>query len=667
MNRTTRVPHLSLLTFLGLSLSVLFAAWKFRDNDTRAGQQEADLVTEQVARRLEESLRSQLIGVEVILAAIREGKIENRESFEAYSRTVLDNFDGLLAINWVDAYGVVRWVTPTEENAAALDLDLRENEIAGPILEEARRTRQPRMTPPLELYQGGLGVATYFPLVSDDGWVEGFVNGVFRLQPVLETVFSGGALDEYVLWVRDGIVDIRGAERSFLSGSKKEILAAQVVTILDRKWKLSCSPNLQAWSLARTSFHLTFLALGLGLAAALAIGLHFHSARQRSRQRDLEVRSELEGRLLQAQKMEAVGRLAGGVAHDFNNLLTAILGNADLVEDLSVLDDDARAALNQIRIAGDRATRLTSQLLTISRRQVVPSPAIDLNCEIRTLDGVLRRLVRENIQFVTSIAEERSVIDLDAGQLSQIVINLVVNAVEAMPEGGRLLLTTEPMGRGPEGRPGRWAVLSVEDTGAGMDENTRLRALEPFFTTKGLARGTGLGLATVDGITTSAGGQVRIETQPTAGTKVSVWFPISGKLLEEPSAPVGTSLEGGVALVVEDEPSVLKIAARALTEAGYEVVTATDGQEALERVDAGLRFDLLLTDAVMPRLGGRGLLEQLRLRELDFVAVITSGYPEEFDAGDIERLDAAFLSKPFSAQTLTRAVCKASETSTRVG
>ena len=655
------VPHLPLLTFLGLSLGVLFAAWKFQDNDTRAGQQEAELVADQTARRLEEFMESRLKAVDVVRNAMLDGEIEGRSSFEAFAAGMLENFSGLQAINYVDRDGVIRWVTPKESNESAHGRDLFTNEFAGPVLAEAKETHETRLTPPLELYQGGLGVAAYLPMISEAGEVTGYINAVFRLEPVVATVLSSEIQEEYALWIRDGERDIHGNERAFLSGSKSEILATEVVHVLDRAWKLSFSPDIQAWGLARTSFHLTFLGLGLLLAAALAMGLHFYSERQLSRQRALEVRSELEGRLLQSQKMEAVGRLAGGVAHDFNNLLTAILGNADLLEAMNELDDDSRAALEQIRIAGDRATKLTTQLLTISRRQVIPSPAIDLNQELRTLDGVLRRLVRENIEFVEELADVPFIVELDPGRLSQIVINLVVNAVDAMPEGGRLVMRTEIREHTHEGRRGRWVTLTVEDTGAGMDEGTRMRALEPFFTTKDMAKGTGLGLATVDGIATSAGGLIHIETQRDVGTRVMVMFPASQKLPAEPPAPLPACWNGGVALVVEDEVSVLEISARILGEAGYEVQTATDGREALARVDAGLEFDLLVTDAVMPHLGGRSLLEGLRQRGLNCAAIITSGYPDQLSAQDLERLHASFLEKPFSAQTLRRAVQEANE------
>lgn len=657
-----RPAQLGLLAFLALGSGVVYASWYVQRKERDAHRSEANLVTEQAALRLEEYVETRLEPIQLLEFALASAPDRDQVTFESSARNLTRAVRGLTEIHWVDRDGVIRWSLPAELDGNSRGLSALKNPVAARALNAALDARAPGMTSPLPLFEGGQGVSVYVPIMPPGEGIVGYVNAVFLLDPLIQSVFGDNTLGDFEIWIRDGEQTIfrDGLDLTLLQDLSE--VSRHEIEIVDRTWVLDFRPRNSAFGGAFGTFEPTLLTFGLVLAALLSVGLTLMLRSQSVRQRELELRSELEARLLQAQKMEAIGRLAGGVAHDFNNLLTAIIGNADLIDSLGNIDERTRASLGQIRIAGERATQLTSQLLTISRRQVVQPRPIDLNQELKTLEGVLKRLIRENIRFVESRSPSTCVVELDPGQLSQVIMNLVVNAVDAMPEGGTLTISTARVESDLDGEAGDWVVLSIEDTGVGMNESTQRRALEPFFTTKEKGKGTGLGLATVDGIANGAGGAVKIEPNKPSGTRVEVWLPASTKR-PEPAEPVTeTQLDGGgVALIVEDDPSVLRIGAGILAEQGYGIVEAHDGEQALALIDAGLEFDLLFTDAVMPNLGGRELLETLRHRGHEGLAVITSGYPDELDSNDLDRLDAAFLVKPYTAASLRDAVNVAAE------
>jgi len=380
---------------------------------------------------------------------------------------------------------------------------------------------------------------------------------------------------------------------------------------------------------------------------------------------DITERTRLERQLGQAQKMEAVGRLAGGIAHDFNNLLTAIRSYSEfLLEDIPETDP-RHADVLEIKKASDRATSLTRQLLLFSRQQPVQPAAVSLNDTVTEIERMLRRLIGEDIEFHTSLDPSAGTVMVDAGQLEQAIVNLVVNARDAMPAGGRLIIETKrrrlAMQRdGVMGPlvPGEYAMLTVRDTGIGIDAATRARIFDPFFTTKEMGRGSGLGLATVYGIMQRFGGNIEVVSAPNAGASFSLAFPVRPS--EPPPRLATPAFESSIGrervLLVEDEDTVRRLARRALESKGYAVVDAASAQEALaimER-DEG-RFDLLLTDVIMPGMSGRELAERLRARWSRLRVLFTSGYtanelPENLD------LDAGFIPKPFTPESLTRGV-----------
>ena len=365
-----------------------------------------------------------------------------------------------------------------------------------------------------------------------------------------------------------------------------------------------------------------------------------------------------EEQLRQAQKMEAVGRLAGGVAHDFNNLLTAINGNAGLLLASMVPEDPLRVHAEDILHAGERAAALTRQLLTFSRKEVVAPRPVHLGHIIGDLQRMLRRLIGEDIDLVTQDAEELWTIRADPGQLEQVILNLTLNARDAMPQGGQLTVATRNVAAAADDALGDCVELLVRDTGKGMDEATRAHLFEPFFTTKEAGRGTGLGLSTVYGIVAQSHGSIAVDSELGRGTEVRVRFPRveAGATPSPQAAPseIRRALGHETVLLVEDDDSVRRFAQIVLESLGYQVRTAPSGDAALALAQQWPgQIDLLVTDVVMSGLTGRQLAEQLLVLRPGTKVLYMSGYTEDaILRRGVEGQSAAFLAKPFTAASL---------------
>ncbi len=384
--------------------------------------------------------------------------------------------------------------------------------------------------------------------------------------------------------------------------------------------------------------------------------------------RDITERKRLEAQLLQSQKMETVGRLAGGVAHDFNNLLTAITGYADLaLEDLPPASP-MRGDIEELRKAADRATSLTRQLLAFARKQRIEPRVVNLNQLISDMGGFIRRLIGEHIELSTLPAPDLGSVRIDTNQIEQVVVNLVINSRDAMPQGGRLVIETANVVLGAQFAgeyidvtAGRYILLTISDTGVGMDAAVQEHLFEPFFTTKGPGKGTGLGLATCYGIIKQHGGYILPYSELGRGTLMKVYLPrVDAPLDPLPTAEVHTNARGDeTILLVEDEPAVRDLAARVLRGQGYTVLEAGDGREALRFVaqQTDARIDLLVTDVVMPHMGGGALAERLIAMRPSIKVLFTSGYTEDamLHAGQLV-IGTHFLHKPFSPAALAQKV-----------
>ena len=380
---------------------------------------------------------------------------------------------------------------------------------------------------------------------------------------------------------------------------------------------------------------------------------------------DITERLNLEAQLIQAQKMECVGQLAGGIAHDFNNLLTVINGHSQLLIDRAHPDEKVRRGLELIYRTGERAAGLTRQLLDFSRRQVLEPKTLDLNVVARDMDKLLRRLIREDIILKTALHPSLWHMTADPGKIEQVIMNLVVNARDAMANIGTLTIETDNVELSAaycrthaEAQPGEFVRLSISDTGTGMSPETRKRIFEPFFTTKGPGKGTGLGLATVYGIVKQSGGMIEVYSAPGKGTTFKVYFPREkdAALSSATSADARTEVRGHeTVLLVEDEDGVRDLIQELLQENGYTVISARNGREALHSfLTASRPIDLLITDVVMPEMGGPELSRKLREIRPSLRVLFTSGYADNavVNNGSIDP-DAHFLQKPFSPSTLT--------------
>lgn len=384
-------------------------------------------------------------------------------------------------------------------------------------------------------------------------------------------------------------------------------------------------------------------------------------------QTDVTDRKRLEEQLRQSQKMEAVGRLAGGVAHDFNNLLTIISGYSQIMLAMPDLPDNIREPVDAINQAGDRAAALTRQLLGFSRQTILQPKVLDLNAVILETGKMLRRVIGEDVLFTTTLAPHLSAVKVDPGQVDQVLMNLAVNARDAMPRGGKLTIETSNVQVEDDyavtrldWKPGKYVMLAVSDTGCGMTPEIKSRIFEPFFTTKEVGKGTGLGLPMVYGIVQQSGGFINVYSEPNFGTTFKIYFPAVAECITSSSDSPATSEFRGTEtiLLVEDDEGVRGLALRSLRMHGYKVLTAIDGKVALQVVDSHKGpLDLVLSDVVMPNLGGPEMAKLLRSRYPDLKLLFMSGYTDDavIRHGLLDA-EVSFIQKPYTPTALARKI-----------
>jgi signal transduction histidine kinase/CheY-like chemotaxis protein len=386
---------------------------------------------------------------------------------------------------------------------------------------------------------------------------------------------------------------------------------------------------------------------------------------------EMHRREELEQQLIQSQKMEAVGRLAGGVAHDFNNLLTVILGYNEMLREHLKADQVASDYVAEVMQASDRASALTNQLLAFSRRQVSVPKIVDLNDLVRKIEKMLRRIIGEDIRLDMRLAPSLPAVEVDPGHIDQVIMNLAVNSRDAMPDGGRLVIETAHVDLTGEyaashvtPAPGSYALLTVSDTGTGMDAETRARIFEPFFTTKELGKGTGLGLSIVYGIVKQNGGEILVYSEPSQGTVFKIYIPAvtreSAQSLPAEDKDVAEPSTGAIVLV-EDEDQVRNLTRAILTRQGYRVfdfASAVDALAFLRGQSEGI--DLLISDIVMPNMGGLELAREAQAMRPGIRVLMMSGYTETAVSGQgLITPGTVFIHKPFTAASLRAKVVEA--------
>ena len=576
---------------------------------------------------------------------------------------VMSGFPAYQSLEWVDPTFQVRWSSrrpsPETSSGAAVLYDSARTAALKSVAATGRMT----VTAPLNLPDGDRGFLVCVP-VRPELKPAGFLVGVFRYQDLFDSILQDVAQDYWVS-VYDG-----GDEVYVRNGAtppeKKTPAQAENAQFGQRTLQARIWPKSEKLGYESILPQITFVG-GMIMALWLALTIYMaETAKLRNKKLEAEIigREQAEEALRHAQKMEAVGRLAGGVAHDFNNLLMVIQGQATLSLRSFFPGDLLRRNLESILRAAERASTLTRQLLALSRKQVLQPKVLNFNNLVAQVAEFLPPLIGEDIRLMMKLDPELGRVSADPSQVEQVLMNLVVNARDAMPDGGELTIQTANVDldetaaqRYPGFRPGPHVTLAVKDTGHGMDSETLSHAFEPFFTTKERNKGTGLGLSTAYGIVEQSGGAISILSEPGFGTAIIMYFPRTEEPIEAERTPepAPATLEGSeTILVVEDDDAVRKMTCTFLTIKGYKVVEASNASDAIEIVTRdGKSIALLLTDVVMPGMKGRELVEQISKICERLPVLYMSAYTEDaaVNSGILDR-GTAFIEKPFGPDDL---------------
>ena len=627
-----------------------------------------------VKTKTESELRARILPLERLAGYWQAGP--GKQDMETDASLVMSGYPAYRAIEWVDPGFDVVWMTPGTGNQAETGEANGFDQGQRAMLEAAANRGDTLVTTSsVNLPRGGRGFRVFVP-VHQKKELSGFLVGVFQYQELLSSILQGVAPDYWVA-VYDGDEEIYSRASPEPVREGRYVQEANI-TFGQLKWRVRAGPKSGAVAYIRSP--LPMLVLGLGGLVAIALGFAVYmaeSSRLHVRElaaTNLELEKEIVGReqaeqaLRQAQKMEAVGRLAGGVAHDFNNLLMVIRGQAALSLNAVSPDVPLHRGLAEIVKAADRASSLTRKLLAFGRKQVLQERVLDLNALVTQLVEMLPSVLGDDISQRIDLDPELGRVKADAAQLEQVIMNLVFNARDAMPDGGELTIETENceldeawVRSHPGVRVGSYVLLRVCDTGHGMDQETQSHLFEPFFTTKDKSKGTGLGLATVYGTVKQSGGHVAVSSELGAGTTIQIYLPRVQEIVEaiEVPKPLVRSLEGkGRILVVEDDDAVRRMTRTFLEIRGYTVIEARCAADAIQFVERQEEtIDLVLTDVLMPGMKGRELVDQLSKLRPSLKVLYMSAYTED-DAISIGVLSpgTTFIEKPFSPDELAAKV-----------
>lgn len=627
-----------------------------------------------IKTKTESELRARVLPLERLAGRWEAETHVGENDMESDAGLAMSGYPAYRAIKWLDPALRVRWAVPQRENQADIGTDLGSIPGLREAVEQAVPKHGTVIASRVQLRRGGEGFIVCVPVRSEA--IDGVLVGVFQYNELLTSILQDVAPDYWV-----AIYD--GQENVYSRGTPEPPVDDRYVEQANigygqLAWRVVVWPKAGAVSYARSGLPLFVSIGGLLMALTLAFAVYMAETAQlnvkmlaaanRELEREIAGREQAEEALRHAQKMEAIGRLAGGVAHDFNNLLMVIRGQAALSQNNVGLSAAVRRELSEIMKAADRASSLTRKLLALGRKQVLQSRVLDLNALVSQVAEILPSVLGEHIQLHVDLDPALGRVRADSAQLEQVIMNLVFNARDAMPLGGDLTLQTANSdldtawtNRHPGMEPGPYVMFAVRDTGHGMDEETQAHLFEPFFTTKDTNKGTGLGLATVYGTVNQSGGCVTVSSIVGQGTAFEVYLPRVEEQVEvvETAKPVVSSLHGEERiLVVEDDDAVRRMTREFLKIKGYTVIEARSAADAILWMEShDETIDLVLTDVVMPGIKGGELVGHLAKLRANLKVLYMSAYTE----GDAIRIGilspgTAFIEKPFSPDELAAKV-----------
>jgi signal transduction histidine kinase/CheY-like chemotaxis protein len=620
-------------------------------------------------------LRARVLPLERLAGGHSDRAADDDLNIEAEAGLVMSAYPTYQAIEWVDPTFHVRWVTPLPGNEGETGRDLSADKRRSETLQAAANSGETIASRPVDLGKAGQGLMVCVPVYSHNE-LAGFLVGVFRFQELIPSILHDVA-PGYWVSLSDGPDEIYNGGARLSPQDAEWVQTADVhfqqLTWRERVWPQPITRSYTLSLLPRVAFVGGILMAGLlAFTVYMAETARLHArevaASNRELKKEIAVREQAEQALREAQKMEAVGRLAGGVAHDFNNLLMVIRGHAALSLNRVGSNGALRRELNEILKSTERASSLTRRLLAFSRKQVLQLRVLDLNTLVTQVKELLPPVLGEDIQLFLDLDPKAGRVKADAAQMEQVIMNLVFNARDAMPEGGELTIQTSQteldeawvqlhagMQTGPH------VVLAVHDTGRGMDEDVLTHIFEPFFTTKDRTKGTGLGLATVYGTVRQSGGCITVSSRVGKGTVFQIFLPRVEEPVEVTEAPTAAPVsEHGAEtiLVVEDDDAVRRMTREFLKIKGYTVIEASSAANAIQIMEERPEeIDLVLTDVLMPRMKGRELVEKLTQIRADIKVLYMSAYTEDA-AINIGVLNPGteFIEKPFGPDDLANKV-----------
>jgi signal transduction histidine kinase/CheY-like chemotaxis protein len=627
-----------------------------------------------VRTKTESELRASILVLDQLAGRWQARGQTNDADMRSDVQLAVGGFPAYQAIEWIDPSHRVLWMTPADFDQQERGADLGTYEPSRLVLQEAQESHRAVVSHPVTFRQGGKGLLICVPVYSHEE-LTGFLLGAFRYEALLSPILQDVASD-YWIEIYDG--DEQIYNRSSGSQPDKKWVQTADIQFQQVTWRAYAWPKPETLAYTRTPLPQVAFVAGILLAGMMAFAVYMaETAQLRARDlakanKDLEKeiagRQQAEDALRQAQKMEAVGRLAGGVAHDFNNLLMVIRGHTALSLRNVGVNGPLRRELDEILQATDRASSFTRQLLAFSRKQVLQPRVLDLNALTTQVANILPPVLGDDIKLSIDLDSDLGHVKADPMLLEQVIMNLVFNARDAMQEGGELAIQTfnvvldeTSLAAHPGAHVGPYAVIAIRDTGYGMSEETQSHIFEPFFTTKDRGKGTGLGLATVYGTVNQSGGFIAVSSKIGTGTEIKIFLPRVDEPVEvtaTPEIPVQVRKGEGTILVVEDDDAVRRMTREFLKISGYTVLEARSGADAIQFMERREQpIDMVLTDVLMPGMKGRELVERLSKLRAGIKVLYMSAYTEDA-AINIGVLSpgTAFIEKPFSPDDLANKV-----------